>query len=129
LSVELETESYDQSRLRATLERFWAVSDFRTEAHEKLERIQSGMEEITAHKKEGGDRILKTVMAGVGLGVLAKTLLEPIRDKTTMNMYEWQIHMYKKGTDIAELEKIAHEISQWEAITLCAFLAAQSLGQ
>lgn len=128
LNVELETESYDQSRLRVTLERFWAVSDFRAEAHEKLERIQNGMEEITAHKKESGDRFIKIGMAGVGLGLLAKAVLEPVKDMLTMNLYEWQIQMYKKGTAIAELERIANQVSAWEVITLCIFIGFAILG-
>ena len=128
LTVELETESYDQSRLRVTLEQFWAVSDIRAQAHEKLEIIQNGMEEITAHKRESGDRIIKIGMAGVGLGLLAKAVLEPVKDMLTMNLYEWQIQMYKKGTNIAELERIANQVSAWELITLCIFIGFAILG-
>lgn len=128
LSVSLEPESYDQSRLRETLERFWAVSDFRAEAHEKLERIQGSIDDITTHKKEKWDRPIKAAMAGVGFGLLAKAILDPIRDKYTMNLYEWQIQMYKKGASIDELERIASNVSDWETITLCVFGSCFLLG-
>lgn len=121
LCVSLEPESYDQSRLRETLERFWAVSDFRAEAHDKLERIQGSIEDITAHKKEKWDRRIKAAMAGVGLGLIAKTVLDPIKDWSTMNMYEWQIQMFKKEVNIEGLERIASNVSNWELITLCVF--------
>jgi hypothetical protein len=73
-------------------------------------------------------RKINTLIAGVALGLFAKEVLEPFKNKMTMNMYEWQIEVFKKGTDLPALEKIAHEVSSWELISVLVFLVFFGIG-
>ncbi len=128
ININIQNESYDQSRLRTTLEQFWAVSDHRAEIHEKLESMQKNMEEINRYKKDKVNRWINIFMAGIGAGLLGKAMLEPIKDKVTTNMYEWQILMFRKEVEIGKLEEIANQVSTWEWVTLFVFISCAILG-
>ncbi|MBC7618379.1 MAG: hypothetical protein H7293_05205 [Candidatus Saccharibacteria bacterium] len=121
-------ESYDQARLREAMERFWAVSDHRTKALEALERIERGTREAVAHLREKEGRLVNSIVAGVGLGLFAKTVVETFKDKMTMNAYEWQLEVFKKGTKLKELEAIAGQVGHWEWVSLAAFIGFFCLG-
>ena len=121
-------ESYDQARLREALERYWAVSDHRITALQALERIENATKETIAHMREKEGRLANAIVAGLGLGLFAKAALEVVKEKITMNSYEWQIEVFKKGTEIKKLESIAEQVGHWEWISLVAFVVFFCVG-
>ena len=121
-------ESYDQARLREALERYWAVSDHRITALQALERIENATKETIAHMREKEGRLANAIVAGLGLGLFAKAALEVVKEKITMNSYEWQIEVFKKGTEIKKLESIAEQVGHWEWISLAAFVVFFCVG-
>lgn len=121
-------ESYDQARLREALERYWAIADHRGKALQALERLESATKEAVAHMRENESRVASSIVAGLGLGLFAKTILETFKEKITMNAYEWQLEVFKKGTELKELETIAGQVVHWEWASLAAFLVFTYVG-
>ena len=129
MSSKLEkTETYDEAALRQALEKYWGLGDQRSQVLEMLDRVDKATEEIFAQLRERRDRVMNSVITGLGAGLLAKEVIEPFKSKYTMNLYEWQIELFMKDSDIGYLEKIAHQLANWELYSVLAFVGAFIVG-
>ena len=123
-----QVETYAQAQVRIALERWWGLADHRGQALEMLDRLDQLTQQIYTQLREKRDKRLNTIVAGLGVGLIAKEVLEPIKDIRTMNMYEWQIEVFKKGTDIQALQSIAEQVQYYEWVTLVVFLGFALVG-
>lgn len=117
-----QIESYDQTQLGHLLEQHWGLAEHRAELVDMVERFDQVTQQIFGQLREKRDKWLNSLLTGLGAGLFAKEVLEPFKDKFTMNMYEWQIEMFRKNAELAHLEQIAHEVAQWEVYTVCIFV-------
>ena len=117
-----QIESYDQIQLGYSLEQYWGLAERRAELLDMVERFDQVTQQIFGQLREKRDKWLKSLLTGLGSGLFAKEVLEPFKDKFTMNMYEWQIEFFRKNSDLTHLEQIAHDVANWEIYTLGIFV-------
>jgi len=123
-----QIESYDQIQLGHILEQYWGLAEHRAELLDMVERFDQVTQQIFGQLREKRDKWLNSLLTGLGAGLFAKEVLEPFKDKFTMNMYEWQIEMFRKNADLAHLEQIAHEVANWELYSVAIFVAFFAAG-
>lgn len=116
-----QVETFEQSELRVLLERIWGLSERRQELLEMVERFDQVVQQIFAQLREKRDRLFNSLLSGIGSGLLAIAVLEPIKDMATKNIYEWQIELFKKGASLDRLIDIAEQASEWDKWRLYAF--------
>lgn len=123
-----QIESYDQIQLGHLLEQYWGLAEHRAELLDMVERFDQVTQQIFGQLREKRDKWLNSLLTGLGAGLFAKEVLEPFKDKFTMNLYEWQIEMFRKNTGLAQLEQIAHEVANWELYSVAIFVTFFAAG-
>lgn len=122
VDLKMKVETYDQTQLGQVMEKLWGVNDSRREAQEILSNYEKTAQEMMAFKREKDSHLISSIVAGLGLALFVKEVIEPFQNKATMNSYEWQIELFKKGTNLVTLESIANSISLWELGAMIVFI-------
>lgn len=144
-----QVETYEQSELRKLLERVWGLGERREELLEMVERFDQVVQQIFGQLREKRDRFFNSLLSGVGSGLLGIAILEPFKDKFTMNMYEWQIQLLRSaiesvkcmltippfkcpinlyGDNLDHLSAVAMYVEKWEWVRLGVFIVFSALG-
>lgn len=118
----LQIESPEQSRLRESIEISWGFAGYRDGLLDMVERSDQVTHQIFSLLREKRDKWLNSILTGLGSGLLAKQIFEPFKDKFTMNMYEWQIEMFRNNADLSKLKAIADQTASWELYTIGVFV-------
>jgi hypothetical protein len=123
-----EIESTDQMLIRQGVERQWGLSEQRDNVLNLLDRVDSAMAQTLSELKSRRDRIFTAIAAGLGTGFVFANVAELVKDKATLNTYEWQLQLTRENAAISYLAAEAGRVEWWEGVVIVAMLAGFGLG-
>lgn len=133
LRVECHIDSiasdFRTEQMCAVLRRRWGLRERRDEVRAMLERLDELMRDRINARSERQRKIYGGLLSAAALGFTFKEIWEPIKDKLSMNVYEWQIKMFlEKPTPITDLQYAAHLLDRLEFYTLGVVAAGFLVG-
>jgi hypothetical protein len=121
-------ETVNQFNLRQALERQWGLSEQRQNALELLNHVDATMASTLSELKRRRDRALTALAAGIGTGLLFVNIAELLKDKFTMNTYEWGLKLNRQLVPVDVLAREAVLLEIWEWIVLAVMLIGSIFG-
>lgn len=120
---------YDHNRLSHDLQRLWGLSEQRSELLALIDRVDELMRQTIAARTEKRQRIYGGILSALGLGFAASHIWEPIKNRITTNMYEWQVMILPHPSKLdKQLREIADQSANLETLTIFIILAFSLIG-
>ena len=129
-SSSLLQSDFDLNELSTRLQRLWGMSEQRSELLGMMDRIDELMRHSIAMRSAKRQRLFGGVLSGLGLGLLASHVWEPVRGYLTTNMFEWQLKMSRESPppSYEHLHQIAESAARYELFTVLIVLGFSLLG-
>ncbi|TCV94272.1 hypothetical protein EDC52_10712 [Biostraticola tofi] len=118
------------NRLTENLSCQWGLSEQRRALIEQIDRLDELMRQAIAKRQEKRQRVYGALFSALGLGVAANHIWQPIKEIKTVNLYEWQLMMFKEnpGPSLEDMQAIAADAAQYEIYTLVILLVFGFIG-